>query len=107
MEVVCGVRMGMAVDSVGTRGEVLVSNGESVSVADGGGARWKGFPESSAKTSHIVSHSRSISAMSFCRLAWKEEMIKVIDALIDQCVGRSVGGCKGLNGPRTGSLQWG
>ena len=31
-----------------------------------------GFSESSQKTSHIVSHSRSISAMPFCRLACKE-----------------------------------
>ena len=57
------------------------------------------------KSSHTVSHSRSISAMSFCRLAWKEEVVKVIEALIDQCVGRSVGGSKGLNGIRTGSLN--
>ena len=43
----------------------------------------KGFLESSGKTSYTVSHSRSISAMSFCRLAWKEEVVKVIEALID------------------------
>ena len=60
------------------------------------------FVESSGKTSHIISHSTSISTMSFCRLAWK-----VIEALIDQRVGRSVGGNKDLNGLRTGSLQWG
>ena len=34
-------------------------------------------------------------------------MVKVIEALIDQPVGRSVGGSKDLNGLRTGSLQWG
>ena len=34
-------------------------------------------------------------------------MVKVIEALIDQCVGRSVGESKGLNGIRTGSLQVG
>ena len=56
-----------------------------------------GFPESSGKTSHTVSHSRSILAISFCRLAWKEEVVKVIEALIDQCVGRSLGRSKGLN----------
>ena len=66
-----------------------------------------GFPETSRKTSHTVSHSRSISAMSFCSLAWKEEVVKLIEALIDQCVERSVGGIEGLNGLQTGSLQWG
>ena len=65
-----------------------------------------GFPESSGKTSDTVSRSRSISAISFCRLGWKEEVIKVIEAFIDQCVGRSVGGIEGLNGLKTGSLQW-
>ena len=35
-----------------------------------------GFPETSRKTSHTVSHSRSISAMSFRRLTWKEEVVK-------------------------------
>ena len=67
----------------------------------------KGFPESSRKTSHTVSHSHSISVMSFCRLAWKEEVVKVIEALIDQCVGRSVGGVEWLIGLQAGSLQWG
>ena len=66
-----------------------------------------GFLESSGKTSHTVSHSRSISAMSFSRLAWKEEVVKMIEALIDQCVGMSVGGSKSLNGLQTGSFQWG
>ena len=56
-----------------------------------------GFPESSGKTSHTVSHSRPISAKSVCTLAWKKEVVKVIEALGDQCVGRSVGGSKGLN----------
>ena len=45
--------------------------------------------------------------MYFCRLVWKEEVVKVIEAVIDQCVGRSVGGTKGLNGLQTVSLQWG
>ena len=33
----------------------------------------------------------------------------MIEALIDQCVGRSMGGggSKGLNGLRTGIVQWG
>ena len=57
-----------------------------------------GFSDSSGKTSHIASHSRSISAMSLCRLACKEELVKVIEALIDQRVRRCVGGSKGLNG---------
>ena len=34
-----------------------------------------GFSESSRNTSHIVSHSRSISVMYFCRLACKEEVV--------------------------------
>ena len=57
-----------------------------------------GFSESSEKTSHTVSHSCSISAIYFCKLAWKEEVVEVIEALTDQRVGRSVGGSKGLNG---------
>ena len=57
-----------------------------------------GFLESSGKTSHIVFHSRSISAMSFCTLACKEEVDKAIEALIYRRVGRSVGGRKDLNG---------
>ena len=55
------------------------------------------FLESSGKTFHIVSDSRSISAKSVCTLAWKEEVVKVIEALVDQYVGRSVAGTKGLN----------
>ena len=31
----------------------------------------------------------------------------MIEALIDQCVGRRVGGSEGLNGLQTESLQWG
>ena len=42
-----------------------------------------GFLESSRKTSHIISHSRLILAMSSCRLVCKEEVVKVIEALID------------------------
>ena len=34
-----------------------------------------GFSESSEKTSHIVSHSRSMSLISFCKLACKEEVV--------------------------------
>ena len=34
-----------------------------------------GFSESSEKTSHIVSHSRLISLISFCKLACKEEEV--------------------------------
>ena len=85
----CGggsVRMGVGVGSVGNRGEGMVSSGGNVSVTDGGvmveelGGRIVadspiGFLESSGKTSHIVSHSRSISTMSFCRLVCKEEVV--------------------------------
>ena len=63
-----------------------------------------GFSEISGKTSHTVSHQCSILTMPFCRLAWKDKVVKVIEALIDQRFGRSVGGSKGLNGLRTGSL---
>ena len=65
------------------------------------------FAESSGKTFYIVSHSLLISAMSFCRLAWKEEVVKMIEALIDRRAGRSVEGSIDLTGLRTGSLQWG
>ena len=40
-EVICGVRMGVGVCSVGNRGEGVVSSGGNVSVTDGGGARWR------------------------------------------------------------------
>ena len=83
--------------------------------ANGGGARWivgivagspMGFSESSRKTSYIISHSRSISVMSFCRLACKEMVVYGDrDTYMDECVGRSAGGCKGLNSLRTGSLS--
>ena len=53
-----------------------------------------GFPMEffvrSGNTSHNVSHLCSISAMSFCRSTWKEEMVKEIEALTDQRVGSSV-----------------
>ena len=41
VEVVCGVRMGVAVGCVGPRRESVVSSGGSVSLADGRGATWK------------------------------------------------------------------
>ena len=41
VEVVCGVRIGVAIGCVGTRGEGVVTSGGSASVADGGGVRWK------------------------------------------------------------------
>ena len=41
VEAVCGVRMGVTVGCVGTRGEGVVSSGRSVSLADGGVATWK------------------------------------------------------------------
>ena len=46
--------------------------------------------------------------MSFCRLAWKEKVVKTIGALTDQGEGM-IGewrGSEALNGLRTGSLQW-
>ena len=64
-----------------------------------------GFSESPGKTSHIVSDSRLILAMSLCRLDSKEEVVKVIDKLIDRHEGRSVGGSKSLNGLWTSSFQ--
>lgn len=65
-----------------------------------------GFSGSSWKTSLIVSHSHLISQMSFCSLTWKEEVVRGIETLADQHVGRRVGGSKGLNGPWIGSPQW-
>ena len=43
----------------------------------GGGivAGYPGFSESSGKISHIVSHSRSMSLISFRKLACKEEVV--------------------------------
>ena len=41
VEVGCGVRIGVAIGCVGTRGEGVVTSGGSASVADGGGVRWK------------------------------------------------------------------
>ena len=64
-----------------------------------------GFSESSGKTFHTVSHSCLILALSFCRLAWKKEVVKLIEALTDQRVGRSVEASKGLNGLWTGSYE--
>ena len=69
----------MAVGCVGTRGEGMVISKGSVILwlmmeeLDGGivAGSAMGFPESSGKTTHIVSHSHSILVMSFCRLAWK------------------------------------
>ena len=56
-----------------------------------------GIPESFGKASHTISHSYSILAKSVCTLAWKEEVVKVIEVLVDQCVSRSVEDNKGLN----------
>ena len=41
VKVLCGLRMGVGVGGVGNRGEGMMSSGGNVSVADGGGARWK------------------------------------------------------------------
>ena len=57
-----------------------------------------GFLERFGKTSHTVSHSCSISAMTFCRFAWENEVVKVIGTLTDQRVGRSMGRSKDSNG---------
>ena len=43
VEMVCCVRMGVAVSGVRNRGEGVVSSAGSISVADGGGARWKDY----------------------------------------------------------------
>ena len=65
-----------------------------------------GFLECSGKTFCTIFHSCLILVMSFCRLAWKEKVVKVIEAVTDQGVGGSVGGSKDLNSLQTGSLQW-
>ena len=41
VEVVCGLKMVVGVDGVGNRGEGVVSSRGNVSVADGGGAKWR------------------------------------------------------------------
>ena len=80
VRVICGVRMSVGVSSVGNRGEGVADSG-----AGGGGTvaipRWD-F-QSFGKTAHIISHSGSIFVMSFCRLACKEEVVKVVETLID------------------------
>ena len=60
---------------------------EELEELDAGSLR---FLESSRKTSHIVSHSRLMSAMSFCGLAWKGKVVKLVEVRTDQLVGRSV-----------------
>ena len=76
----------MGVGRVENRGGAVVSDGGNTSVADdgadGAGARWRDVCrfsdwvlESSVKISHIVSHSRSISAIPLCRLACKEDVL--------------------------------
>ena len=67
--------MGVGMGGVGNRGRGVVSSGENVSVTDGGvmvegldggivARSPMGFSESSRKTSHIISHSHSIPAMT-------------------------------------------
>ena len=41
VEVVCSVRMGVGIDSVGNRGGSVLSSGGNVSATDGGGTRWR------------------------------------------------------------------
>ena len=117
VEMVCSVIMDVGMGGVGNKGRGVVSSGGNVSVVEvgadseglGGGIAAgspMGFLESFRKTSHIL-HSHSILAMSSCRLVCNEEVVKAIEALIDRCVGRSVGGSQGLNGLWSGSLQWG
>ena len=88
MGVVCGVRMGVEVCCVGTREESVVSSGRSVSVADGRGTGWRDccrLPNGiSGKLWEDLPYSfpfiLSIGDVS-CRLVWKEEVVKVIEAL--------------------------
>ena len=47
------------------------------------------FLESSRKIFYTVFHLSSMSAMSFCSLAWKEKVIKVVEVFTDQRVWRS------------------
>ena len=59
----------------------MVSSGKNVSVADSGGTVAGSpmkFSESYGKTVHVVSHSGLIWVMSFCRLACKENVVKVV-----------------------------
>ena len=78
-------------------------------LADGGGDRWRDcfrflneiFGELWEDLPYHLPFLLNI-AMSFCRLAWKEVVVKVIKVLIDQRVGRSMERNKGLNGRRFG-----
>ena len=94
MKKVSGVGMGVEGGGAGNRRDAVVSSG-GVGVAGGelhGGivAGSLRFSESSGKTFHTVSHSCSMSEISFCRLAWKENVVKVVKVLTEQHVGRSV-----------------
>ena len=48
------------------------------------------FSESSGKTSHNFSLSRSLLAMCSCTWAWKEKVAKVVEAFTNQHVEKSV-----------------
>ena len=100
LEVVSGVGMGVRVGGAGNRGDDVVSSGGDVGVA-GGGARWRDccrFPEDNfgqlwEDPPYCLPYTL-ILAMSFCRLAWKEKVVKVAEALTDQRAGRRVEGVK-------------
>ena len=95
------MRIGVAVGCVGTRGEGAVSSGGIVCVADGGGTEWKDCCRFSDWISGELREDLpyrlpfTLNISEVCTLAWKGEVVKVIEALVDQCVGRSVGGSKG------------
>ena len=91
MKVASGAGMSMR-GGAGNKGDSVVSSEGDVDVA-GGRARWREccssprFSDSSWKTSLTISHSRSISVMSFCRLAWKENVVKVVEVFTGQVYG--------------------
>ena len=83
VKVVCSVRMGVGVGGVRNSREGVVSSGGNVSVADGGEARWRDccrFDDGIFRELWEDLPYRLLFTLSICRLDWKEEVVKVIEA---------------------------
>ena len=83
VKVVCSVRMGVGVGGVRNSRESAVSSGGNVSVADGGEARWRDcsrFDDGIFRELWEDLPYCLLFTLSICRLDWKEEVVKVIEA---------------------------